>query len=339
MQSLAVKYRPMTFDEIVGQNSIKKILQRQLERKEYTNVYLFAGASGCGKTTIARAFARAINNNCGTPIEIDAASNNGVDNIRDIINSAKERSIDSVYKIYIIDEVHALSNSAWQAMLKLIEEPPTYTIFMLATTDPQKIPNTILNRVMRFNLTRISSDKIKDRLIYICKQEKYSNYEETCDYISKISNNQMRDAIATLEKCATYNTDLCITNAMEAIGNYSYNTYIDLINYLIDGNNSKVIKLINQVFNQGNDMKLFIEQFLSFALDICKYCICDNDISITKFPTSISKQIESITNFDKPAQYYCYLIDRLLELKNMLKTDMNAKDTVEVYMIKLGNYQ
>lgn len=339
MQSLAVKYRPMTFDEIVGQNSIKKILQRQLDKQEFTNVYLFAGASGCGKTTIARAFARAINNNNGNPIEIDAASNNGVDNIRDIITSAKERSIDSMYKIYIIDEVHALSNSAWQAMLKLIEEPPKYTIFMLATTDPQKIPNTILNRVMRFNLTRISSDKIRNRLMYICKQENYSNYEETCDYISKISNNQMRDAIATLEKCATYNTDLSITNAIEAIGNYSYDTYIDLINQLIDGNNSKVIKLINQVFNQGNDMKLFIEQFLSFTLDVCKYCICNNDISVTKFPISMVKQINSITNFDNPSQYYCYLIDRLLELKNMLKTDINVKDTIEVYMIKLGNYQ
>ena len=339
MQSLSVKYRPRTLDEVISQDSIKKILQKQLERKEYTNVYLFAGASGCGKTTIARAFANALNHDCGSPIEIDAASNNGVDNVRDIISSARERSIDSEYKVYIIDECHALSNAAWQAMLKLIEEPPRYSIFMLATTDPQKIPPTILNRVMRLNLTRISSDKIKDRLLYICQKERYKNYEEACDYISKISNNQMRDAIATLEKCATYDTDLSIDNVIDAIGIYSYEIYIDLTNNLLDGNTEQVIKIIEYVYNKGNDMKMFIEQFLSFSLDICKYCICGKDINITKFPQHFDNLINGITNFDQPHKYFCYLIDRLLELKNMLKTDTMPKDTVEVFMIRLSNCQ
>ena len=129
-ESLAVKYRPKTFSEICGQSSIVKIITRQIEMNEFKNACLFAGASGCGKTTIARIVANMINNGQGEPIEIDAASNNGVENVRQIIHDAQERSIDSKYKIYIIDECHSLTNQAWQAFLKCIEEPPTYTIFI-----------------------------------------------------------------------------------------------------------------------------------------------------------------------------------------------------------------
>ena len=334
MQSLSVKYRPKEFNEVVSQASVIKILQRQLDIHQYSNVYLFAGASGCGKTTLARIFANKINKGIGNPIEIDAASNNGVDNVREIIRAAKERSLDSEYKIYIIDECHMLTAQSWNALLKLIEEPPTYTIFMFATTDPQKIPATIQNRVMRFNLSRISSDKIRDRLIYICRQENFINYEEACDYISRISNNQMRDAIATLEKCARYDTDLNMENVMNAIGTYSYDIFIDLIDSIIDSNTSKVIEILNYLYNKGNDMKLFVDQFLSFNLDVCKYCIC-RDILVTKLPTFLEDKLKMITNFDSPNKYYTYIIDNLLTLKNMLKTDIIPKDTIEVYFIKL----
>lgn len=333
-QSLAVKYRPKTFDEVVSQESIIKILKRQLELGDVRNTYLFCGPSGCGKTTVARAFAAAINNNVGSPIEIDGASNNGVDNVKQIIKSASERSLDSTYKIYIIDECHALSNAAWQAFLKCIEEPPTYTIFIFATTDPQKIPATILNRVMRFNFTRISSSKINERLLYICKQECFINYEAACDYISRISNNQMRDAIATLEKCANYSTDLNIENIMNAIGSYSYDVFFDLINFIIDGNTEQVINILNYLHNKGNDVKLFVDQFLSFTLNVCKYCICKS-CSVTNLPSIYEQRLNDCTNFDNPNNYYCYICDRLLELKNMLKTDISPRDTVEIWFIRL----
>lgn len=333
-QSLATKYRPKTFSEIVSQESIIKILTRQLELGDVKNTYLFCGASGCGKTTVARAFANAINNGVGSPIEIDGASNNGVDNVKQIIKSASERSIDSKYKIYIIDECHALSNAAWQAFLKCIEEPPTYTIFIFATTDPQKIPATILNRVMRFNFTRIASDKIKERLMYICSQEQFINYEDACDYISRISNNQMRDAIATLEKCADYNTDLNIENVMNAVGSYSYDVFFDLVNAIIDGNMEQVINILTYLYNKGNDIKLFVDQFLSFVLDINKYCICKT-CAVTKFPSSYESQLKMCSNFDNPEKYYCYLSDRMLELKNMLKNDVTPRDTVEVFFIRM----
>ncbi len=334
MQSLAVKYRPTTFEEVVGQQSIIDILNRQIENQEYSNVYLFAGPSGTGKTTIARAFASKINKNVGSPIEIDAASNNGVDNIREIIKSAKERSLDSKYKIYIMDEAHMLTTQSWNALLKIIEEPPTYTIFMFATTDPQKIPATIQNRVMRFNLTRISSDKIKSRLIYICQQENFLNYEDTCDYISRISNNQMRDAIANLEKCAGYNIDLSLENCFTALGVYSYQIFSDLTNFIIDGNSERLVRLLNYAYNQGNDMKLFINQYLSFLLNVCKYSIC-KDINVTAFPVTFQSELLNLINVDNACKYYTYLIDKILILKNMLKNDVTAKDTVEVYLIHL----
>ena len=336
MQSLSVKYRPKTFEEVVGQESIIKILNRQLELNEIKNVYLFCGPSGTGKTTLCRALASRINKGLGSPIEIDAASNNGVDNIRDIIKAARERSLDSEYKIYIIDEVHALSNSAWQALLKLIEEPPTYTIFMLATTDPQKIPATVINRCMRFNLTRISSDKIKERLEYICEQEGFTNYNSACDYISRISHNQMRDAIATLEKCASYDTNLDIENVMQAVGSYSFDVFADLVDALLDGRNGDIFNILTYFYNKGNDMKLFVDQFLSFIIDVCKYCICGT-INVTKFPVTFEDRIKTIINFDTPSKYYVYLMDKLLELKNMIKLDIDPYSTVQVYFISMAN--
>ena len=206
MESLASKYRPKTFEEIVGQTAVVKNLLRQLETNTFKNTYLFCGPSGDGKTTIARVFAKKLNGGLGTPIEIDGASNNGVDNVRAIIEESKTRAIDSEYKVIIIDECHAITTQGWQAFLKCIEEPSPYTIFIFCTTDPQKIPVTILNRVMRFNLTRISTEEIKNRLLYISSVEGYTNYQDSCDYIARLSCGGMRDAIAMLEKCAGYST-------------------------------------------------------------------------------------------------------------------------------------
>ena len=171
VKTLAVKYRPKTWDEVSEQSSTKIILQQQLESGEVKNAYLFCGPAGCGKTTCARIFANDINKGEGNPIELDAASNNGVDDVRNIIQQAKTKSINSEYKIFIIDECHALSNSAWQAMLKIIEEPPAKSIFIFCTTDPQKIPKTILSRVQRYDFQRLSSSGICDRLKYIIEKE------------------------------------------------------------------------------------------------------------------------------------------------------------------------
>jgi len=335
MQSLSVKYRPTTFNDVVGQDVTVKILKRQVELNELQHSYLFCGPSGVGKTTLCRALATAINKGLGSPIEIDAASNNGIDNIRDIIKISKERALDCEYKIFIIDEVHALSNSAWQALLKLIEEPPAYTIFMMATTDSQKIPATVINRCMRFNLTKISNEKIEDRLKYICRQEGFINYEEACSYISKISHNQLRDAISNLEKCASYNQDLSMKNVLETLGDFSLDTFVDLIDYILDGKINDILTVLDECYNKGLDMKLFVDQLLDFCIDLTKYCL-SKDISFTKFPASFEDNIKKIVNFDNPEKYYTSMMDKLLELKNMLKTDVDPYSTIQVYLVSIG---
>lgn len=338
MESLAVKYRPKKFEDVCSQTSIIKILKRQLELEQVKNTYLFCGASGCGKTTIARIFANEINKGHGSPIEIDGASNNGVDNVKSIIKSASERSLDSKYKIYIVDECHALTNQAWQAFLKCIEEPPTYTIFIFCTTDPQKIPATILNRVMRFNFNRISSDKIKERLLYISKEENFLNFEDACDYISRISNGQMRDAISLLEKCSSYDINLAIENVLSALGDYSYNTFFDLINNMIDGKIEESLKIISYVYNEGNDLKLFVDQLLSFTLDVMKYSLT-NSYEITKIPSNMENRLKASINFNNANQYYCYLVDKILALKNMIKNDTEVKSTIEVMVTSICRCQ
>lgn len=333
-EALATKYRPRTFDDVVQQSSIVKILTRQLELKEFKNVYLFAGASGCGKTTCARIFANMINEGAGSPIEIDGASNNGVDNVKNIIKSAQERSIDSKYKIYIIDECHSLTNQAWQAFLKCIEEPPKYTIFIFCTTDPQKIPETIKNRVQRFTFNRISTDKIRDRLAYICREEGFTNFEESIDYLSKISEGGMRAAISYLDKCSGYSKDLCISNVLASLGNYSYQVFFQLINAMIDGNEKTVLSIISSFYDEGNDLKLFVDQFLQFCIDLTKFAIFGT-AEVTQIPSSMEPDMKAASNFDNAGKYYTYVIDKLLSLKNMLKNDNSPRSTIEILLLQI----
>ena len=333
-ETLAVKYRPQTFNEVCSQTSIKKILQRQIELKQFKNVYLFSGPSGTGKTTIARIFANEINMYQGSPIEIDGASNNGVDNVKMIIQSSAERSLDSTYKVYIVDECHMITTAGWNAFLKILEEPPMYTIFMFCTTDAQKIPATIINRVQRFNLTKVNTQEIKNRLRFVCEQEHFINYEESIDYISKISSGGMRDALAMLDKCSGYSSDLSINNVLEALGNYSYQSFFDLTNAIIDGNESIVINLINSFYNSGNDLKLFVEQYLNFVLDLAKYCLF-KDLSVTMIPLSMEDKVKYSTGIENNRHYFNNLTDKILDIKNTIRYDSNMKTTIEIMLLQL----
>lgn len=343
--SLAVKYRPQTFEAVLQQGSTIKILKKQLELKQFTNCYLFAGPSGTGKTTLARIFGNAINQNKGSLIEIDGASNNGVEAVRDIIDAANERAIDSEYKIFVIDECHALSSQAWQAFLKCIEEPPTYTIFMFCTTNPEKIPDTIKNRVMKFQLTKVNLDLIKQRLLTISEEEGFTNYFEACDYISKLSNGGVRTAISLLEQAANYNTDLSINNVLDCLGNFTYDSFFDLTNALIDKDEGLVLKLIEDFYTSGKDLKLFIEQYLEFCLDLTKYCIF-NDMSCIKIPTSLEvvrladgqpspRCVKYVTGFEGNLTYFNNLVQNVLDIKNMIKYDINNKTTILAMFIKI----
>ena len=278
-KALAIKYRPKTWDDVTEQSSTKIILQQQLESGEVKNAYLFCGPAGCGKTTCARIFANDINKGEGNPIELDAASNNGVDDVREIIQQAKTKSLDSEYKIFIIDECHALSNSAWQAMLKIIEEPPAKSIFIFCTTDPQKIPKTILSRVQRYDFQRLSQIGIVDRLVYIYKQEDLSDSDKAVEafgYIAKIADGGMRDAITLMDKCLAYSKDLTLENVVKALGTTDYDTMFKLTDYLIDNKVKLALALIEDIYNNGKDLKTFVRQYVQFLLDLSKWGIgCD----------------------------------------------------------------
>lgn len=172
-EALATKYRPKIFDDVTEQDAVKTILLNQLSSGDIKHAYLFCGGAGTGKTTCARIFANEINQGKGNPLELDAASNNSVDDVRMIIQQSKTQSLDSEYRVYILDEVHALSNNAWQAMLKILEEPPKKSIFIMCTTEKNKVPKTILSRVQQFQFSRISQRGIVDRLCDILEQEGY----------------------------------------------------------------------------------------------------------------------------------------------------------------------
>ena len=286
VKTLAVKYRPKTWDEVSEQSSTKIILQQQLDSGEVKNAYLFCGPAGCGKTTCARIFANDINKGEGNPIELDAASNNGVDDVRNIIQQAKTKSINSEYKIFIIDECHALSNSAWQAMLKIIEEPPAKSIFIFCTTDPQKIPKTILSRVQRYDFQRISLEGVCRRLELVYQTETVENdwkpdvdYKESMEYIAKLADGGMRDAITFLDKCLAYHPKLTLKHVTEALGTADYSTMFELTDCLLgyDGMGSKeAVEIIETLHAKGKELKTFIKQYVQFLLDLDKYSLgCD----------------------------------------------------------------
>lgn len=339
METLAVKYRPREFEDVCSQGATIQILKRQLELKQFKNAYLFVGPSGVGKTTLARIFANKINGGVGQPIEIDAASNNGVDNVKSIVASAQERSLESPYKIYIIDECHMITTAGWNAFLKCIEEPPQYTIFMFCTTDVQKVPATIANRVQRFNLTRIPESVIYDRLKRIISAEfgvdvEYFDYNDSIQYISKISNGSLRQAISYVEKCLDYSTELTIGNVMEVLGNFPLNIFFDLTNMIIDKDSENIIKLVDSVYNKGQDLKLFVSNYLSFILDLTKYCIF-KDLAITQIPTSLLADVNYVTDDGKQGKFFLNLQDKVLNIYNNIKYDAVVYTTLLVELLNL----
>ena len=238
----------------------------------------------------------------------------------------------------LVHNCHSLTNQAWQSLLKCLEEPPAYTIFMLCTTESQKVPATIVNRCQKFNLSKISNNKILDRLAYICKQEGFTNYEESIVYISKISNGGLRDAISTLEKVASYSEDFDIKTTLNVLGNYSYQLFFNLANSIIDSNQAQVLQIISDIYYQGQDLKVFVDKFFAFCLDITKYCLFKN-FSLLEIPESFNESINSCINFDTPEKYYIVLVNKLLELKSAIKNDTDIKSTVEAYFLNMSRWE
>lgn len=340
MKSLAVKYRPQTFAEVCGQNVATRILNKVLEKQAFKNAYLFAGPSGCGKTTCARIFANAINGGIGEPVEIDGASNNGVDQVRAIVESASQRSLVGNYKIYIIDECHMITSAGWNAFLKGLEDCPEYTIFIFCTTEPNKIPVTIQNRMQRFNIAKIDAQEIKDRLFYVCQQEGFINYEDTCELISKLCDGCMREALTMLDQCADLSNDLSLENTKAVLGEAPFERMLKLTNCLIGHNEQFTLVAIETLAQEGKDLKQFVNEYLSFTLELTKYILFQN-IGATNIPAYLENSadpmisVKSTTSFENSLGWFNNLANKLLEVKNAIKYDTSVKAVVEAYFLQI----
>lgn len=343
-QTLATKYRPTTFDDVVEQGSIKTILQHQLKTKTTKNAYLFIGGAGTGKTTCARIFANEINNHEGLPIELDAASNSGVDDVREIIQQAKTQSLDSEYKVFIIDECHSLSNTAWQAFLKLIEEPPAKSIFIFCTTNPEKIPKTILSRVQRYDFRRISEKGIYERLHYILTQEHQLDSTigweaSSLVFIAKLADGGMRDAITMMDKCLSYSNDLIIENVVSALGVADYEMMMKLTMHIVLGKADTVIEMIEKIHADGIDLKHFVRQWIDFVLDVQKYAILRN-FDYIKIPQTDEYETfleDMYKDVQAGRTEISDLLSKLIAINAEIKYDSSPKYMIEAMLLEVLN--
>ncbi len=339
-QSLAIKYRPKTFDDVTEQSEVRIILEQQLESNSIQHCYLFTGGAGTGKTTCARIFANEINHHEGNPVELDAASNNSVDDMRELIQQAQTKSLNSEYKVFIIDECHMITVQGWNAILKLIEEPPAKSIFIFCTTDPQKIPKTILSRVQRYDFQRISQEGIVSRLHQILYYEdifdssdELNNTLPALEYIAKIADGGMRDAITLMDKCLAYSTDLTLENVVEALGTVDFDIMFKLTDALSDSANKKaMIEIVEDIHNSGKDLKQFIKQYTHFLLDIQKYAIgCDwKYINIPRL-SAYEKWLDDSGDYE--FEVYQKILSCCMSLTSSIKYSANPKLDIETAFI------
>ena len=297
-------YRPKSFNGIKGQDHIQLTLTNILKNQKLTHAYLFSGPRGTGKTSVARIFAKAINckfkgedinpcekcNSCKDAnnnktldiIEIDAASNNGVAEIRSIRNNIKFFPTESEYKIYIIDEVHMLSKGAFNAFLKILEEPPEHVIFILATTEASKIPITILSRVQRFNFKLISDQIIRDQLKIIFVKEDIQYQKGVIEIIISLAKGSLRDALSIADQVASYsNNDIKNDDLFKIFGIVSLELKIDLLNWIAENNLKNAMKTLNNLIYEGANIKVLTENLISIIKDFIVYKITNKKSLLT----------------------------------------------------------
>lgn len=355
-QALYRVWRPQTFEDLVGQDMITKTLKNALATKQTTHAYLFAGPRGTGKTSCAKLFAKALNcpnqvngdpcNECETckaitagrlndVIEIDAASNNGVEEIRDIRDKVKYAPTQADYKVYIIDEVHMLSTSAFNALLKTLEEPPANVVFILATTDPHKIPATIISRTQRFDFKRITSGAILERMEYILKQKEFEYDEKALNVIARAAEGGMRDALSILDQLLSFGDNkVTLDNALLVTGSVTRENLIKYLNQVQNHETVAGLQTIHAILDEGKDTKRLLEDLINCCRDLLLYKQAPEMLEQTG-SVMIDDEFKDMAEKSNPETLYRY-IDTLNEQQENMRYSMHQSVYLEVLTVKLA---
>jgi len=344
------KYRPKKFDEVVGQETVVRILKNALTSGKIGHAYIFSGTRGTGKTSIAKIFSKAINcinsstgdvcqeceicknidNNCTDIIEIDAASNNGVDEIREIRNNVTLMPTVLKYKVYIIDEVHMLSTSAFNALLKTLEEPPKHAIFILATTELNKIPSTVLSRCQKLDFKKISMSKMENQLKYILENENINISDDVVKLISQLSDGSFRDAINLLDQVISFGTDnITVDDVYNLIGDISQSEIFDLLKNIVNGDIKGGLQIINKFYADGKNFYNISNRLQNIVTDI----IINNNTH-DYFSYEYENELMTFSKID--TDIIMDLYNEVFNLTNNIKKANNQKIFFETYYIKMA---
>ena len=352
------KYRPDTFKNVIGQEHIVRTLKNQIMSKRISHAYLFCGTRGTGKTSTAKIFAKTVNclnlkdneacNECElcksislntsmNVIEIDAASNNGVDNIREIKEEVKYPPTEGKYKVYIIDEVHMLSQGAFNALLKTLEEPPEHVIFILATTDPQKVPVTILSRCQRFDFKRISINDITNALKKYLQQENVEADEKALSYIAYLSDGSMRDSLSILDQCLSfyYKEDITLEKVLNVTGTVDKSVFFEITDSILNKDLKSIMDIIERIVLDGKDIVQFVTELINHIRNLL---ISANNFG--KILDMSEKNADKLNEQSKKIsiEKCIYLINEFSELLLNLKYSNNQRVLLEVCFIKIISF-
>ena len=359
-QALYRKWRPTTFEDVKGQDHIVTTLKNQIKLDRIGHAYLFCGTRGTGKTTIAKIFAKAVNcehpvdgSPCGecpsckaiasgvsmNVVEIDAASNNGVDNIRQIREEVQYRPTDGKKKVYIIDEVHMLSIGAFNALLKTLEEPPEYVIFILATTEASKIPITILSRCQRYDFHRISIETIAARLSELMKYENINVEDRALRYVAKAADGSMRDALSLIDQCIAFylGQDLKYENVLDVLGAVDTTVFADTLKCIVNSDVSGCLAMVEDIIMQGRDLSQFTADFVWYLRNLLLAASTDD---LSKLQDVIDISEDNLAQLSEDARMadadtLMRYIRVMSDLSNELKIATQKRIKLEVALIKL----
>lgn len=356
-QALYRKFRPGEFDEVKGQDHIVTTLRNQIKAERIGHAYLFCGTRGTGKTTVAKILAKAVN--CSNPvngspcngcescrkinekvsmnvIEIDAASNTGVDNVRDIIEELQYSPAEGKYKVYIIDEVHMLSSGAFNALLKTLEEPPSYVIFILATTEPHKIPITIHSRCQRYDFRRITINTIVCRLKDLAEREQVAVEERALRYVAGVADGSMRDALSLLDRCIAYylGEEITYEKALEVLGAVDVAVYSRMFRLIMNQDVKGCMGLVQEMLVQGRDLRQFISELIWYLRGLLILSVSEEGGELLDVSEEqLSKMLEEA--HQTSTEELMYMIRILSELLNTLRYSSEKRVMVEITLVKL----